>query len=139
MLVALCMALALAFAPMAAAQDDLNCEDFATEAEAQATLDADPSDPNNLDGDDDGFACEDFGLPSGGGGDGNEDVDEDQYDPAEGQYPPSGAQYEEDPATASPVADLPDTGGLSPALTIVPLALLLGSGLLLAFRVVRRG
>jgi hypothetical protein len=127
-------------APAIAQDDDLNCEDFATEAEAQATLDADPSDPNNLDGDDDGFACEDFGLPSGGGGDGNEDIDEDQYDPAEGQYDPSGAQYEPDTTTVSPAAgpDLPDTGGISPALTLVPLALLLGSGLL-AFRIVRRG
>jgi hypothetical protein len=46
---------------------DLNCADFATQAEAQAVLDADPSDPNNLDADNDGVACED--LP-GGTGDG---------------------------------------------------------------------
>ena len=38
---------------------DLNCGDFATQAEAQAVLVADPSDPNNLDGNDDGQACED--------------------------------------------------------------------------------
>jgi hypothetical protein len=118
--------------------DDLDCIDFATEAEAQAALDADPSDPNNLDADDDGFACEDFGLPSGGGGDGNEDIDEDQYDPAEGQY------ETEDPTTVSPVADddtviLPDTGGPNPTAFALPsLALLLATGLL-AFRVVRRG
>jgi hypothetical protein len=39
---------------------DLNCEDFASQAEAQAVYDANPSDPNNLDADDDGQACEEF-------------------------------------------------------------------------------
>ncbi|WP_158206456.1 excalibur calcium-binding domain-containing protein [Halomarina oriensis] len=43
--------------------DDLNCEDFETQEEAQAVLEEDPSDPNGLDGDDDGEACE--SLPSG--------------------------------------------------------------------------
>ncbi|GLZ46187.1 hypothetical protein Acsp06_23720 [Actinomycetospora sp. NBRC 106375] len=36
----------------------LNCWDFADRADAQAVLIADPSDPNNLDGDNDGRACE---------------------------------------------------------------------------------
>lgn len=35
-----------------------NCWDFADTADAQAVLVADPSDPNNLDGDNDGRACE---------------------------------------------------------------------------------
>ncbi len=39
---------------------DLNCEDFPSQAEAQAVYDANPSDPNNLDADDDGQACEEF-------------------------------------------------------------------------------
>jgi hypothetical protein len=39
--------------------EDLDCGDFASELEAQATLLEDPSDPHNLDGDDDGQACED--------------------------------------------------------------------------------
>jgi Excalibur calcium-binding domain len=38
---------------------DLDCADFATQAEAQAVLAADPGDPNRLDADDDGQACED--------------------------------------------------------------------------------
>jgi Excalibur calcium-binding domain len=38
---------------------DLNCADFPSQAEAQAVYDANPSDPNNLDEDDDGQACED--------------------------------------------------------------------------------
>ena len=61
--------------------DDLNCEDFSSQEDAQAELDADSSDPNNLDSDSDGEACEDFftevshvrstpsgGVETGGGG-----------------------------------------------------------------------
>jgi hypothetical protein len=40
------------------AGDTLNCSDFSTQAEAQAVLDRDRSDPNGLDGDGDGIACE---------------------------------------------------------------------------------
>src|SRR5215211_5663469 len=48
----------------AEAQDIFNCSSFATQEEAQAVFNSDPSDPNNLDGDNDGIACED--LPRGG-------------------------------------------------------------------------
>ncbi len=41
--------------------NDLNCWDFAETADAQAELMRDPSDPNNLDGDNDGRAC-DWGV-----------------------------------------------------------------------------
>jgi hypothetical protein len=54
----------LALVPANAAAIDYDCEDFATQGEAQEYLL--PGDPYNLDGDDDGVACED--LPSGGGG-----------------------------------------------------------------------
>jgi hypothetical protein len=37
---------------------DLACSDFSSQAEAQATYDADPSDPHGLDLDLDGVACE---------------------------------------------------------------------------------
>lgn len=37
---------------------DLDCSDFATQQEAQETLDADPSDPYGLDGESDGIPCE---------------------------------------------------------------------------------
>lgn len=40
------------------AQDDLNCDDFASQAAAQANYRADPSDPNRLDANDNGIACE---------------------------------------------------------------------------------
>ncbi len=49
----------LMLASVASAQTvDLDCVDFATQREAQAVYDQDPSDPNTLDGDDDGEACE---------------------------------------------------------------------------------
>jgi Excalibur calcium-binding domain len=45
---------------------DLDCSDFATQAEAQAVFDATPGDPNRLDADNDGIACET--LPGGASG-----------------------------------------------------------------------
>ncbi|MFM9106051.1 MAG: hypothetical protein ACKOWF_05055 [Chloroflexota bacterium] len=45
--------------------DDRDCIDFATREDAQAVLDADPSDPYNLDEDGDGIACAE--LPSASG------------------------------------------------------------------------
>lgn len=39
-------------------QGDLDCPDFETQAEAQAVLDADPSDPHGLDAEGDGVPCE---------------------------------------------------------------------------------
>jgi hypothetical protein len=50
-------ALSLGFSGTAGAAD-LDCSDFATQGEAQATLIAAPSDPNGLDSDKDGTACE---------------------------------------------------------------------------------
>ena len=44
--------------------DNLDCEDFQTQEEAQAVLDQDPADPNNLDPNRDGIAC--ALLPSAG-------------------------------------------------------------------------
>lgn len=42
--------------------DAYNCADFASQADAQAVLRADPSDPNRLDADKDGIACEPLTL-----------------------------------------------------------------------------
>jgi len=49
-----------------AVAQDLNCSDFSTQAQAQAVYDQDPSDPNRLDTDNDGVACE--ALPGGAPG-----------------------------------------------------------------------
>lgn len=43
--------------------DRYNCGDFASQAQAQAVLRPDPSDPNRLDADRDGIACESNGSP----------------------------------------------------------------------------
>ena len=58
--------LAACFAHKAAAQDVFNCSDFTYQEDAQAEFNRDPSDPNNLDDDNDGIACEN--LPSRGNG-----------------------------------------------------------------------
>lgn len=57
-------------ATAASGQVDLDCIDFATQAEAQAEFDADPSDPHGLDADGDGIACE--WNPDGGGAGGTQ-------------------------------------------------------------------
>lgn len=92
----------------AASAQDLNCDDFDTQEEAQAVFDADPSDPNGLDGNDnDGNACE--SLPSGGGGGSDDGASDDAGD--------DGATDDED------VGALPDTGtgpaSDSPSMAIV--------------------
>jgi hypothetical protein len=51
-------------APAALAQaGDQDCSDFDSQAAAQAHLRADPSDPDGLDSDSDGIACESLGAP----------------------------------------------------------------------------
>ena len=42
---------------------DVDCADFPTQAQAQAVLVADPTDPNGLDGNNNGTACEDHVFP----------------------------------------------------------------------------
>jgi hypothetical protein len=68
LLLAAAVVLTLAAAPSAFAQtNDQNCDDFPSQAAAQAHLAADPSDPDNLDADDDGVACENFDYGDAGG------------------------------------------------------------------------
>ena len=50
----------LVASPAMAQDSDLDCADFDSQAEAQAELESDPSDPNGLDADNDGEACEEF-------------------------------------------------------------------------------
>lgn len=73
------IAFLIAFAAPASAQaTDYDCSDFSNQAEAQEYLL--PGDPYNLDGDNDGIACEDLPCPcsyeeggGGGGGGGGEE------------------------------------------------------------------
>jgi uncharacterized surface anchored protein len=58
----LSLALVLFGTAPAHAQSDRDCGDFTYQEDAQDVLEEDSSDPNRLDGDNDGIACED--LPS---------------------------------------------------------------------------
>jgi hypothetical protein len=49
-ILAACLVLLVSTSPIAHAQNDLNCDDFSSQAEAQAELRSEPSDPNGLDG-----------------------------------------------------------------------------------------
>src|SRR5215211_2637200 len=52
--------------PAAAQADQYDCASFGSQESAQATLDSDPSDPNNLDSDGNGRACDDYPYGTGG-------------------------------------------------------------------------
>ena len=118
-------------------QNDLNCIDFATQAEVQATYNADTSDPNGLDADDDGTACESTTSVASGT----------QYEDGSGFIDGTADQYAEDGAEDNgeknmvpgsvPDTELPDTGGPGPALLLPTAGLLLATGLV-GMRVVRR-
>jgi len=107
-----CVLYSLVLAGTAVAQDDLDCEDFDSQEEAQAELDRDPSDPNNLDADDDGMACETFPYDDSGGDD-NDTAADDQYN--DGDTNDGGGDVSNPdkviPDTTSK-KPLPDTGGV---------------------------
>ena len=53
--------------PALALQDQFDCASFGSQESAQAELERDPSDPSNLDTDDNGQACEDYSYGATGG------------------------------------------------------------------------
>lgn len=75
--------LVIALAPAVVAQDDLNCDDFDTQEEAQQQLDEDPSDPHGLDTDGDGVACEDLPSDDSAADDGDDSADGTSEDTAD--------------------------------------------------------
>src|ERR671913_2622838 len=79
---ALCWVFCSLLLPGAAlAQDLYDCASFGSQESAQAELERDPSDPSNLDADNDGEACETFPYNDGGsGGGGGEEGDLDCED-----------------------------------------------------------
>lgn len=82
--------------------NEYNCSDFSYQEEAQSVLDQDSSDPNRLDGDNDGIACE--SLPS------------DSY--SEQDYAPDVPDYAADPPeypTVNSTAPAPSPPITSPA------------------------
>jgi micrococcal nuclease len=99
---------------------DLNCADFATHGEAQRELAKDRTDPNNLDADDDGIACESEVPPP----------DRDQY----AQEGDVGNPKDVIPGTG--VRRVPPTGG--PPYLAVGVLVLLGVALIAGRGVLRR-
>lgn len=87
-----------------AQEDQYDCASFGSQESAQAELDRDPSDPNNLDPNGDGTACEDYdyGVDDGGAAG-------DQYD--------GGGTASDDDKVRAPQGDTrrtPRTGGPPP-------------------------
>lgn len=123
----------LVFAPAVFAQNALNCSDFDSREEAQQVYDQDPSDPNMLDEDGDGEACE--SLSSEGPG----PLVEETTTPEATTAAPT--QYEE--PTKAPLGTelesggnlpvLPDTGGISVAALAAGVLLMAGG-----FAIIRR-
>jgi hypothetical protein len=107
--------------PAWAQDDDLNCADFPSQAAAQREYEKDRSDPNNLDADNDGQACEDFDY-SGSGARGA----------ADNQY-----RRDEVIVETIPKRKLADTSG-PPLILLAGAALLLSTGLVLGRSVIRR-
>jgi hypothetical protein len=105
---------------------DLDCADFATQEEAQAVLRRDPSDPNGLDADNDGIACE--YLPDAGSG------------PAGDQYasktPPGPIDNPKNVIPGTTAKKIPNTGG--PPYLAVGAVLCLAAALVAGRSVLRR-
>ena len=161
LLAALCMAMALVFAPMAMAQDNLNCADL-SEAEEQAVFAADPSDPNGLDENDNGVPCEDDDTDNGSFALPEEvtmmeeptSVEPTTVEPTSVEptmmeettmmvtaSPQSDEESAPSPTSAEPdeASPLPDTGGVfSPAFLSVAAAILLVGGGIASASIMRR-
>ena len=55
------------YTPAYAQTDQYDCASFGSQESAQAEYDRNPSDPSNLDADNDGIACEEYDYGVGGG------------------------------------------------------------------------
>ncbi len=133
LLATLSMAVMLVLAPTAMAQTaDTDCADYATQEQAQAVYNADPSDPNGLDADDDGIACET--LASGGSmEDGTMMMQYGSMMEDDSMMMEDDSMMMEDSSMGTTA--LPTTGG--PSLLLPAAVLLFGSGIL-GFALVRR-
>ena len=132
LLTALAMLGTLLFAPTVLAQD-VDCPQL-TYAEAQAILAEDPSDPNGLDDDNDGEACD----SNAGDGSTASPIASTTGGPLTPLPSDGGSPSPSASATATPtVSVLPETGGPAAAISIVSLALLVGTGIM-AFGIMRR-
>ncbi|MFD1416276.1 excalibur calcium-binding domain-containing protein [Oceanobacillus jeddahense] len=134
------------------AADSLNCSDFDTQQEAQEHYDKDPSDPDGLDRDNDGIACE--SLPGGdstsndsGSSESTNNESEESEDTSADESNSSDAASEEDTTssnengnseesdsssesatTEEPTSSDEEGGDLPNTATVLPLSILGGLG-----------
>ena len=132
----------LVFVSAARAQENnLNCADFPSQAAAQRELDQNPRNPNNLDANNNGQACEDFDYSSSGGTSTNKNQNGSAVARG-GTTVARGAadhQYVRDHVVAGSIPHkgaLGNTGGAE--LILLSGAVLLGTGVLLGSFVIRR-
>jgi hypothetical protein len=104
-------------------QGDLDCADFATQEEAQAVYNQDTSDPNGLDADFDGVACEELSP----GGNVPTATTAPMTTAPMTTAPMTTAPMTTAPTTAPTMSELPTTGGPS---LLIPAGVLLASGLI---------
>jgi hypothetical protein len=122
----LTMLLVGVLASPAFAQADLDCADFTNQEEAQAVFDQDPSDPNNLDADNDGIACESLTRPPR-----PEGTTPEPAPPANHQYGTGGKESKVIVETIPKQKVLVDTGGVPVFGLLVSAGLLVGGALFL--------
>jgi hypothetical protein len=107
---------------------ELDCADFARQQDAQAVLERNPSDPNGLDADNDGIACEVIRTTPG------------RTTPTENQYaqrtPPGELKNPRDVIPGTNVRRIPPTGG--PPYLAIGALVLLGTALIAGQSVLRR-
>jgi hypothetical protein len=118
------------FTSPAFAQADLDCADFSYQEEAQAVYNRDPSDPNGLDANNDGIACESL-PPRPPEGTTPERTNPEPTPPTERQYGPESKDVII--KTIPKQKTLVDTGG-PPVFGLLVAAGLLGGGALLLRR-----
>lgn len=88
--------------PALAQTDQYDCASFGSQESAQAELERDLSDPNNLDPDANGIACEEYDY--GGGGGTTTDAAQDQYQ----QDLDLGTLFDSGGPTGGPAPPMPD-------------------------------
>lgn len=119
-------------APSVFANDNLNCDDFDTQPEAQAHYEADTSDPDGLDREGDGIACE--GLPGGdstasSNDDATEKTNESEEVSEDASTDESASSEEASSETSDPSTKSDEQGGELPdTATTLPLSILGGLG-----------
>lgn len=101
--------------PAYAQEDQFDCASFGSQESAQAELERDPSDPNNLDPDGNGQACEDYSYgttsdPAPTATDDGDDTgaSQDQYDSGDGSADRPGDLMKSGGPTHGPILTMPN-------------------------------